>query len=448
MLKLIAFLLKEFSSSMQNMVESQSNTPQLNSIKAWIVIICASLFFFYEFVQMNMFNTINADLMRAFNITASQVSNLSAFYFYSDVIFLFPAGIILDHFSTRKIIVLALSLCTIATVALSFAHTYQVAAAMRSLSGIGAAFCFLSALRLATRWFSPKHLAIATGFIVTMAMLGGLVAQTPMTILVGHLGWRKAVLVDGLVGILFIAIIIWQVRDFPLGSREHQRSETVLNKLGFWQSVFSAWKNPQNWLGGFYTSFINLPILVIGGLWGTQYLIQVHNLRKEQASTINMMLFLGFVIGSPIIGWISDTLGRRKQPMIIGAIFSIMIVLAIIYLPNLNFWSLLILFLLLGFIVSAQIISYPLIAESNPNALTGTATGWAAVLIMGGGAFGQPLFGWLLDYHWDGTKVHGIPFYNISDYHFAWLLFPTMFTIALLLSFFVKETHCQTYQEY
>ncbi len=437
---------------MQNTIATATtNTTQpivqLDSIKSWIVIFCASLFFFYEFVQMNMFNTINADLMRTFNINAEQVSNLSAFYFYSDVIFLFPAGIILDHFSTRKIIVLALSLCTIATIALSFVHSYTLAAAMRALSGIGAAFAFLSALRLATRWFSPKHLAIATGFIVTMAMLGGLVAQTPMTILVSHLGWRKAVFVDGLMGILFIVIIIWQVRDFPPNPKNYEHNEAVLHKLGFWPSVFSAWKNTQNWLGGLYTCFINLPILIIGGLWGTQYLTQIHHLRKEQAATINMMLFLGFAIGSPIIGWISDAMQRRKRPMIIGAIFSIIIVLIIMYLPNLSFWSLLVLFLLLGFIISVQIISYPLIAESNPNALAGTATGWAAVLIMSGGAFGQPLFGWLLDYHLDGTKIHHIPFYTNSDYHFAWLLFPVMFTLALLFALLVRETHCQAYPE-
>lgn len=433
---------------MQNTLAAATDHPsQLDSIKAWVVIFCASLFFFYEFVQMNMFNTINADLMRTFNINASQISNLSAFYFYSDVLFLFPAGIILDHFSTRKIIVLALSLCTIATLALSFAHSYRFAATMRACSGVGAAFAFLSALRLATRWFSPKHLAIATGFIVTMAMLGGLVAQTPMTILVIHLGWRKAVFIDGLMGILFIAIAAWQIRDFPLGSPESKHSQVVLDKLGFWPSIFSAWKNTQNWLGGFYTSFINLPIFIIGGLWGTQYLTQIHHLSKAQAATVNTMLFLGFAIGSPIIGWLSDAMQRRKLPMIIGAIFSIIIVLAIMYLPNLNFWSLLVLFLLLGFIVSVQIISYPLIAESNPNALAGTANGWAAVLIMSGGAFGQPLFGWLLDAHWDGTKIYHIPFYTAADYRFAWLLFPTMFIIALLISLFVRETHCQAYPE-
>jgi len=422
---------------------SLSSPLQLDNVKAWIVIISASLFFFYEFVQMNMFNTINTDLMRAFDLTATQISNISAFYFYADVIFLFPAGIILDHFSTRKVIVTALTVCTLATVALSFVNSYQWMAAMRALSGMGAAFCFLSAMRLATRWFSSKHLALVAGVIVTMAMLGGMVAQTPLAILNREFGWRHTILFDGLLGIVFIAIILWQVRDFPPGSHELEHSEKVLHKMGFWHSVFSAWQNPQNWLAGLYTSFLNLPILVIGALWGAQFLKQVHHLNAEQAGTISMMLFLGTIIGSPVLGWISDAMKKRKRPMIICAILSIIVVLAIMYLPGLNFWMLLILFLLLGFITSVQIISYPLIAESNPNALTGTAVGWAAVLIMGGGAFGQPLFGWLLDKHWSGSKIHGIPFYSAADYHFAWMLFPIMFAIALFITFFIRETNGQ-----
>ena len=429
---------------------TSNNSPSpipLDGVKAWVVIICASLFFFYEFVQMNMFNTINADLRLAFRLSAIQLSNLSAFYFYADVIFLFPAGIILDHFSTRKIIVTALAVCTFATIALSFVHSYQLAAAMRALSGMGAAFCFLSAMRLATRWFSSKHLALVAGFIVTMAMLGGIVAQTPLAILNAHLGWRHTILLDGLLGIVFIAIILWQVRDFPSGSHQDEQNEKILHKIGFWHGVFSAWQNPQNWLAGFYTSFLNLPILVIGALWGSQFLKQVHHLNTEQAGTVSAMLFLGTIIGSPILGWISDAIKQRKKPMIICAILSIVIVLIIMYFPTFNFWILLMLFLLLGFTTSAQIISYPLIAESNPNALTGTAVGWAAVLIMGGGAFGQPLFGWLLEKHWDGSKLHDIPVYNAADYHFAWMLFPIMFFIALLIAFFIRETNGKPYPE-
>jgi MFS family permease len=420
---------------------------KLGGARSWVVIICASLFFFYEFVQMNMFNTINADLMRAFNINGKQISELSAFYFYADVICLFPAGIILDYFSTRKLIALALSLCTAATIGLSFAHSYAFAATMRTLSGIGAAFCFLSAMRLATRWFPPKHLAVATGFIVTMAMIGGMVAQTPLAYFNIHFGWRHTVLFDGLMGVVFVVVILLVVRDFPPGSIQQKEANELLHNNGFWNNIFAAWKNPQNWLCGLYTSFLNLPILIIGALWGSQYLIQVHHMYPEQAATINMMLFVGTIFGSPILGWISDTIGKRKLPMIVCAIISIGLVLAIMFLPSPSFIVLFLLFLLLGFFTSAQIISYPVIAESNQNALVGTATGWAAVLIMGGGAFGQPLFGWLLNIGWSGLKQDGVAVYSLADYHFAWMIFPIMFVIALIIALFIRETHCKPLPE-
>lgn len=416
-------------------------------IKPWVVVLSASLFFFYEFVQMNMFNTINGDLMRALSINATQVSNLSAFYFYADVIFLFPAGIILDYFSTRWLIAGALGLCTIATIALSFADSYVMVATLRTLSGVGAAFCLLSAVRLATRWFPAKNLAMVTGFIVTMAFIGGAVAQAPFAILNEHFGWRQTVFYDGLMGILFIAIILWQVRDYPAASALQKNNEKLLRNVTFWQSIFMTWKNPQNWLGGLYTSFINLPILILGALWGSQFLVQVHHYTPEEAGTVSMMLYMGALIGCPVLGRLSDQLGRRKIPMIIGAIISIVLILAIMYVPSPSFTMLIALFFLLGFVTSIQIIGYPLIAESNPNALVGTATGWAAVLIMGGGAFGQPLFGWLLDRGWDGTKVNGVPVYTASDFHFALTIFPIMFTIALLISLLVRETYGKAFVE-
>ena len=416
-------------------------------VKAWIVILCASLFFFYEFVQMNMFSTINAELMAAFNTNATHISNLSAFYFYADVLFLFPAGIILDRFSPRRVIVIALLLCTLSTIGFSFAGDFTTAIIMRTLSGMGASFCFLSAVRLATRWFSPKYLALATGAIVTMAMLGGMVAQTPMSLLMQHVGWRHAILYDGLIGFVFILIILWQVRDFPPRSAGAAQTKETLHALGFWPSIRLAIKNSQNWLAGAYTCLLNLPILIIGALWGTQFLIQAHHFSETDAATINMMLFLGSIVGSPFMGWLSDRLRRRKLPMIISAIISIVLVLMITYGSYLGFTTFALLFLLLGFFTSAQIISYPLIAESNPNVLAGSATGLAAVIIMSGGAWGQPLFGWLLDLHWNGIKINNVPQYSLANYHFAWMILPMMFVVALIISLIIRETHCKAYEK-
>ena len=412
---------------------------KLGSPLAWLVVLISALFFFYEFLQMNMFNTINADLMCAFNINGIQVSNLSAAYFYADIILLFPAGIILDKFSTRLVLSIAMAVTVAAMFVFAFTDNYWLAFSMRLLSGFGAAFNLLSSLRLASRWFPATHLALITGVVVTMAMLGGLVAQTPMTILVAHLGWRHAILVDVGIGLLFLILIIIIVRDRPKGYIEAHIEKPNSMKLG--KTIVYILRNRQNWFGGCYTSFLNLPILVLGALWGTQYLTQANGFSRTQASLINAMLFIGTIIGAPIAGWISDAVRKRKIPMIIGAFISLLLALCIRYLHAPSFATMLILFLALGIFTSAQIISYPIITESNPLALTGSALGFASVLIMGGGAVFQPLMGWLLDLHWDGSKINDVPLYSITDYHFAFMLFPLMFVISLLFSFLIRETN-------
>jgi hypothetical protein len=97
----------------------------------------------------------------------------------------------------------------------------------------------------------------------------------------------------------------------------------------------------------------------------------------------------------------------------------------------------------LGLFTSAQIISYPLIAESNSTALTSTAIGIASILIMGGGAVFEPLFGWLLNYGWDHTVVDGVARYSAQDFHRALLILPITGLISILVAWMAKETFCR-----
>lgn len=412
---------------------------ELGGVMAWVVVMVSALFFFYEFLQMNMFDTINASLMQAFNINGSQVSNLSAGYFYADIILLFPAGLILDKFSTHKLLSIAMAVSIMATLCLSFTSNYWFAFAMRMLSGFGAAFNLLSSLRLASRWFPAKRLALITGAVVTMAMLGGVVAQTPMTLLVSHVGWRHAVQYDAGLGFIFLLCIIMFVKDYPKGYV--QAAIEKPNKKRLSQTIAYILKNKQNWYAGLYTCFLNLPILVMGALWGIQYLTQANHFSRTQASVINSMLFIGTIIGSPLLGWLSDSMKKRKPIMIVCALISMVIILMIRYWQLPTFSTMFILFLLLGFFTSSQVISYPVITESNPLALTGSALGMASVIIMAGGAVFQPLMGFLLDWHWTGLKVAGVPLYSINDYHFAFMIFPITFVISILFSFIIRETN-------
>lgn len=417
-------------------------------IQPWLVVFSASLFFFFEFLQMNMFNALDPSLYKAFHLTsATQLGQLSACFMVSMVLFLFPAGMILDRFSTKKVIQLSMFSCIAFVFLFSLSTTLLQGEICRLMTGIGDAFCLLACVRLASRWFPPKHMALIVGLIVTFAMIGGMVAQTPLTELTKMIGWRTALRLDAAVGVFMWLIILFFVKDFPAGTQAFfQKQHDSLEKLGFFHALSRTVTNIQNWLAGIFVSLVNLPLMLLGSTWGGFYLTQTQHLSAINASVVDSTLFLGMIIGSPIVGWISDKLERRKMPMIVGTIASLTVVLAIMYLPHLSFNALKILFFIMGFAISSQIIGYPLVAESNPSILTGTAEGLASVLIMSGG-FLIPVFPMLLNLHWNHLMKNGVPQYSLHDYHLAFLIMPVAFLIALIAAFAARETNCRAYEE-
>lgn len=412
----------------------------------WIVCFSAALLFFFIFIQLNLFNALTPALMHDFHATAEAVGNLSANYFYANVLFALPAGLLLDRYSARRLVLTAMVCSVLCTYGFALSNTLWQAAIFRFITGIMGAFCLLSCVRLASRWFPPERMALVVGLVVTFAMLGGTVAQTPMTLLTDAIGWRATLLADATLGVLMLFVMFWYVRDFPPGiAKEVADQHLALHQAGLLQSLRSTLGNIQNWLCGLYTSLLNLPIFLLGAMWGSLYLVQIHHLSRAQASWVTSMIFIGTIIGSSCVGWLSDRLRRRKLPMIVGAVISLGLILALIYVPHLSLGVLLSLFLLLGITTSTQIISYPLIAESNPDANVGSAEGLASMLILSGG-FTQPFFAWLIGLHWNHRVVDGIPTYVLSDYRMGLLIMPVAFLIGLILALCVRETYCRRCQ--
>lgn len=409
--------------------------------QAWVVCLSASLFFFYEFVQIMMFNSINPSIMSAFHVTAGATGRISSSYFYANILFMFPAGMILDRYSTKKIIIIAMILCLVGTFLFSLSHNVTQASLCRFLSGVGGSFPFLCCLRLASRWFPARRLALVSGVTVTVAMLGGVAGQTPLVWLISVVGWRHALQLDALLGVIFTVIIYCTVVDFP----KHFKHAVHASKksVNLIQSIKQTLVNKQNWIFGFYTCFLNLPIMLLGAVWGGLYLVQIFHLSRTQASLVTSMIFIGTIFGSPVIGYISDLVGRRLLPMLIFGFISVIIMLVIMFAGNLSFLSLLILFFLLGFITSSQVISYPAIAESNSHQQAGSALGLASVVIMLGPAILQPLVGKLLDLNWNHHLVNHVPQYSLHDFRLALSILPITLLIGTLLIFLAYETYCR-----
>ncbi len=401
----------------------------------WLVCLSAGLFFLYEFFQLNLFDVINGALRAEFQLDAWQVSWMSSTYLWADILFLLPAGMILDRYSTRRVILLAMGLCVFGTFGFAKTSSYAWACFFHALTGIGQAFCFLSCVILVARWFPPRRQALVIGCLVTMAFLGGMMAHTPLAYLNEHYGWRYALFIDGVLGAVIFIWIAFFVRDKP-----HALSQGLEQQNTAGPKFLDALCNRQNFLLGLYTCCLNLPIMVLCALWGASYLQVVHHVSSLSASNIVSCLFIGSMIGCPLAGWLSDRAGRRRPWMIIGAVLSVFALLPLLTGHVFSELVLSALFFILGLVTSTQVISYPFIAESNKPSNIGAATAIASVIIMGGGGVAQVVFGCLLKYH----AAVGAGTYALADFQFALLMFPIAVMIALLAVVLTRETYCES----
>lgn len=412
-----------------------------SSLQPWIVCFAATLFFFFEFIQGNMFASIAANIMQDYQIQADKMAYLSSIYYLANVLFLFIAGMVLDRFSIKNTILVAMSLCVASTFLLAYSHSFYIALFCRFVTGIGSAFCFLGPVRLASHWFPPQRMALVTGAIVTVAMTGGMLAQYPLTKLVNIVGWRQAVLDVGILGFAMLVVMLFWIKERPKVAIKKEGKP-----IGILSAAKQAYLNPQYLRAALFTSLMNMAIAVFGAMMGTLYLEQRLSISAEQAAMVNGMLFLGAIVGAPLMGWISDRIGLRVMPMRAGVLASLVTLLAVLYLPvSLTMMS--VLFFLLGLFTSAQVISYALVAESSSPVMTATAVSVISILTQGGYLIYQNVFSRVLMNYGGMSLIDGTPVYPLEAYQQAALILPIGLFIALCVLFGLKETHCRQQAE-
>ena len=103
-----------------------------------------------------------------------------------------------------------------------------------------------------------------------------------------------------------------------------------------------------------------------------------------------------------------------------------------------------VLFFLIGFVTSSQVLTYPAIAELNPIYLTSTAISIDSVCIMVSGFVVPPFFGWLMEQNGVHAVVDGVTVYTAQDFSQAMLIMPIAFIVGLIITALMRETFCRS----
>jgi MFS family permease len=414
------------------------NEKSSSSLLPWFMWALGALFYCYEFFLQVSPNVMVQDLMLAYHLTAAQMGYLSTSYYIAYAAMQLPVGMLLDRFGTRVPLTIAVLLCAIGTLTFCYAHVLAVAAFGRFLIGIGSAFAAVSCMQIAANWLPLNRFALMTGLLLTIGMIGAWNGQAPLGMLIHTIGWRETLLLFGFVGCILAGIIMLVIRDKPRASHLSSHSKT-----SFFAGLKHVASGRQNWIVALYGGLMFLSIPGFAGLWSVSFFSQSNAVTSTEAAFVVSMIFVGFAVGAPLLGWFSDRIARRKPPMYFGTIGSLITMSTIIYGPPLSSTLAALLFFGFGFFCSGFLPVFSVAREVNPPETSGTALGFINTLNTAGGMLAQPAIGYLLDLNWHGEMQGGVRFYNTANYHIALSILPIAIALSLIVLFFVRETHCK-----
>jgi MFS family permease len=159
----------------------------------------------------------------------------------------------------------------------------------------------------------------------------------------------------------------------------------------------------------------------------------------QSAHTMSM-LFIGWAIGAPLTGFISDKMANRIVPLIIGAVGGLVTIYAVLYVQNLPYWVLNTLILFYGIFCSTEIIVFMMAKEVSGARISGTVFAVTNMIVTLFGAILQPLVGWILDIFGHRVLIDGHYFYQVADYQKALAVLPLSLVFVVLICFIMRNS--------
>ena len=396
------------------------------AVGAWLLV---AVYYFYQYALRSSPSVMMPQLADAFGVSALGVASIVGMFYYGYSPFSLVAGAAIDRFGAKRIIPIGAALVGVGAILFGTGNV-TVASIGRFLQGAGGVFALVGAVYLVTRNFPASMAASFIGATQMFGMAGGSAGQFCVGPLIkGGLAWGQFWIYAGILGLAISACLL------ALLPREERKATAgpggVASLVAPLGKVF---RNPQSILCGLIAGLLFIPTTIFGMTWGVRFLQEARGRDYEAAVNLAATVPLGWMIGCPLLGFISDRLGRRK-PVILGGTVLLLGLLAWVLFGDPAIFRGPAVGILMGVASGAAMLPYTVIKEANPPELGGSATGVINFINFTFSALLGPVFGSRLVRVAEGGESMGLPEYQAG---FKPLLVGIL--LALVLTFFLKET--------
>jgi predicted MFS family arabinose efflux permease len=308
-----------------------------------------------------------------------------------------PSGLLMDRYDNRLLVWTGAALLFVAAVAGVLAPDYRTFLLTRFLGGGSAVFLWTANANVVDRSFPASRRAIGTGVFIASAPAGVSLAQFAGPLVAGALGWRATLLV-------YPTVTAVGLPFFYLLLREPVRNETHLALSAF----LDALRNRTVLLVS-VSSFCAYSLFVFFNAWMPTYGTEVISVDLAAAGAMTAIVPAMGLLARPGGGWLSDRLGGRRRPVLLGTF--VLVLPALVGVTQVSsaigFGAALV---LAG--VGSQLgtgVFYVYVGELSAEETRGTGLAVLTTLSIAGALTAPVLTGWLIErVSWDAAFGFGV----------------------------------------
>lgn len=394
----------------------QTATPN-KAYFPWLMWLFPLSFFGFQFILRLFPGLIMPEIMSKYAVNASQFGMFASLYYLGYAAMQIPMALLLDKYGPRLIISGSAILCGLACWMVVYFDGWYWALLSRFFIGVGSVVGFLGTSKVISVWFPKSRYAKLVALTFSFGLLGALYGGRPVSVLIESFNWETVLNLLGAAAIIIGLLVLIFLRHRPQATTEPAMP------LG---ASFKALLTNKPLL---YLAVGNL--LMVGALegfadvWGVPFLMQSLHLSKTEAASIISFIFMGMLVGGPILAWVSDKCGSYYTVTIgAGLIMALALTAFILFNTVLSSFLLYAIMFGIGALCCYQVLVFAIGTQLVPDRLMNITVAFLNCINMLGGFFFHTLIGYCMDWFEPTTLVQGAQIYSTATFTSALMVIP------------------------